>query len=280
MSNNFIFQLSYFLILIGTSSIFCQQKIQTLAPLHLSKEEILAIGNKIWFNESKMSIEKLTWWNKSESFASLGIGHFIWYPCHHETHYTQTFPALLNFLEKNGVKLPSWLQNKSNRCCPWKTREEFYKDINSRRMNELRSLLATTTLLQTQFIIQRTSKALELILKSTPQAEHAHIKKQFHRLASSATGLFAIIDYINFKGEGVNPDERHNGHGWGLLQILQSMKGTEQGMKAVAEFVQSAKNVLNNRVKFAPPESHESQFLHGWKKRVDGYMQELNVVKT
>jgi len=254
-----------------------QEQKAVLKSINLSKAEIMAIGNKIWLNESKMSVEKLAWWNKNEHFASLGIGHFIWYPCNEEVLCTQTFPALLVFLEQHGKKIPAWLNNKSNRCCPWKTREDFFKDFQSKRMNELRTLLASTVDLQTQFIIQRTSKALELILQSTPVNEHAHIKKQFKRVASSATGLYAIIDYINFKGEGVNPGERHNGKGWGLLQILQSMRGNELNMKAVAEFAQCAKKVLTQRVLNAPKNSHESQFLPGWKKRIDSYMHELKI---
>lgn len=267
------------LLILSVVSLFgAQQKTVSFKPINFSKAEIMAIGNRIWYFESKMSIEKLTWWNKNEPFASMGIGHFIWYPCNQEVHYTQTFPALLDFLESNGIKIPEWL-GKTNRCCPWKTREEFYKDINSSQMNELRNLLASTIELQTKFIIQRTSKALELILKSTQPKEHAHIKKQFQRVANNPTGLFAIIDYINFKGEGVNPEERHNGQGWGLLQVLQAMQGNEPGMKAVNEFVYCAKKILSKRVANAPKGSHDGQFLAGWKKRVNGYTQELKVNK-
>ncbi len=41
-----------------------------------------------------------------------------------------------------------------------------------------------------------------------------HIKKQFYRVAQSPIGLYVLIDYINFKGEGTNIRERYNGQGW------------------------------------------------------------------
>ena len=32
-----------------------------------------------------------------------------------------------------------------------------------------------------------------------------------------------LIDYVNFKGEGVLETERYRGRGWGLLQVLEGM---------------------------------------------------------
>ena len=29
-----------------------------------------------------------------------------------------------------------------------------------------------------------------------------------------------MIDYVNFKGDGLKPTERYKGEGWGLLQVL------------------------------------------------------------
>jgi len=46
----------------------------------VNRADSLAIGRKIWQNECAGTVEGLTSWNKGEDFASLGIGHFIWYP--------------------------------------------------------------------------------------------------------------------------------------------------------------------------------------------------------
>ncbi len=81
-------------------------------------------------------------------------------------------------------------------------------------------------------------------------------------------GKFALIDYVNFKGEGVNPDERYNGRGWGLLQVLEGM--SDQG-DAVHAFSKSAESALALRVQNAPPQRNEGRWLLGWKKRVTNY---------
>jgi len=46
----------------------------------LSRGDILKIGKRVWQNECNGTISGLTAWNQGEDFASLGIGHFIWYP--------------------------------------------------------------------------------------------------------------------------------------------------------------------------------------------------------
>ncbi len=260
--------------------VLCSEQIlrAVTSPIQFTSAQLQAIGNKIWHNECKNDIEKLTWWNNGESFASLGIGHFIWYPKDQKVNFTETFPDLLAFLEKKNKKLPAWLAKKSDRHCPWKTKKDFFKDFNSKRMVELRSFLASTIDLQTQFITQRMTHALDSILKTIPSGQKAKIKNQFYRLAGSPAGLFAIIDYINFKGEGINIKERYDGNGWGLLQVLQQMQGTQTGIEAVKEFATHAKLVLTQRVKNAPKDFPEGRFLAGWKKRIDGYIQELKIV--
>ncbi len=48
--------------------------------IRISKNDIQRIGHLIWKNECGGAIEGLTYWVKGEPCASLGIGHFIWYP--------------------------------------------------------------------------------------------------------------------------------------------------------------------------------------------------------
>ena len=88
-------------------------------------------------------------------------------------------------------------------------------------------------------------------------------------IAGTGAGTFALIDYVNFKGEGTKETERYRGEGWGLLQVLAGMRGTEGS--AVGDFAESAARVLSRRVQNAPAERHEERWLPGWKSRVRAY---------
>ena len=95
-----------------------------------------------------------------------------------------------------------------------------------------------------------------------------NVQRQFDRVASTAQGYYALVDYVNFKGEGTLPTERYHGQGWGLMQVLENMRGTQS---ALDEFTASAKTVLRRRVANSPPERGEARWLPGWLARVDGY---------
>ena len=94
------------------------------------------------------------------------------------------------------------------------------------------------------------------------------IKTRFQKLYSDPKGLYALIDYVNFKGEGVSPRERYKGQGWGLLQLLEEMK---DGTDLMASFCDAAKLVLARRVANSPPEKNEARWLSGWNARIDSY---------
>ena len=244
-------------------------------PIHcLSTQKIIvpsdqahAIGQRLWQNECNKTIAGLTSWNKGEAFASLGIGHFIWFPRNCVAPFTQTFPLLLTFFKKHNVTLPAWLATSSY--CPWQSREEFLAAADSARMNELRTLLRNTIDLQVLFIVERMQKALPAMVKNKSSKEQRHIKKQFYRVAQSPNGLYVLIDYINFKGEGTNSKEQYNGQGWGLLQVLERMR---DGQDALQEFAHAATAVLTMRVQNAPNKEIEQRFLPGWLNRVKTYV--------
>lgn len=238
-----------------------------LTRTNLSESEATAIGNKIWRNECGGRIAGLTSWNAGEDFPSLGIGHFIWYPKNAHDKFEESFPHLIAFLQSNGVNLPSWL--KADMRCPWNSRQEFLSDANGKEMTELRTMLTRTVPQQTKFIVLRLEGALPKVLENVPEASRAAIRSRFNRMmASGSAGKFALIDYVNFKGEGINPGERYNGHGWGLLQVLEGM--SDQG-DAVRSFSKSADSVLTLRVQNSPQERHEGKWLLGWKRRVADY---------
>ena len=66
-------------------------------------------------------------------------------------------------------------------------------------------------------------------------------------------GLYVLLDYINFKGEGTSETEAYQGQGWGLLQVLQAMPKVSSDQEIIADFVAAAKKVLEQRVKNSPP---------------------------
>ena len=111
-------------------------------------------------------------------------------------------------------------------------------------------------------------EALPKLLDAAPAPQRGKIRANFRRLASTGAGTFALIDYVNFKGEGTKPTERYQGEGWGLLQVLAGMASEGSAPKA---FGHSAAAVLERRVRNAPPERNEARWLPGWKSRVRAY---------
>lgn len=233
----------------------------------LSDAELDTVGRKVWQNECGGTRDGLTSWNTGEDFASLGIGHFIWFPRGVDAPFEESFPKLVRFFQSNGVKLPDWL--KPDMDCPWATRAEFQAAFRSEQMNELRDLLASTIRVQSRFLAQRLEQALPKISSEAPAAQRENVRRQFERMMSSGAGTFAMIDYVNFKGEGINPRERYKGEGWGLLQVLAAMDGSGPG--AAKEFSQSAAEVLTRRVRNSPAERNEARWLPGWLNRVRAY---------
>ena len=236
----------------------------------LSHADVQRIGKKIWQNECNGTISGLTSWNQGEDFASLGIGHFIWYPKGRRGPFEESFPKVVNFISKRGAKLPTLLLRDSEQPCPWNSRAEFFRAQHTVEMNQLRQFLSDTIDLQAEFLIARLEGALPKMLAEAMPAERVNVQQQFERLARTSQGCYALVDYVNFKGEGVLHTERYQGQGWGLLQVLESMHATSDAA-AVDEFSRAAKAILTRRVHNAPAEQHESRWLTGWIRRVNSY---------
>ena len=234
--------------------------------IKITDAEADRIGQKIWRNECAGTRDGLTSWNKGENFASLGIGHFIWYPAGPRGPFKESFPALKDYLRAQGVKLPGWLVKAG--VCPWPNRAAFMADFRSPRMEELRSLLASTVGEQARFAALRLEAALPQMLEAAPPREREKIQRNFYRVANAPGGLYALMDYVNFKGEGTSPTERYRGEGWGLLQVLAEMSDKEPPTLA---FCRSADRVLTRRVELSPPERGEKRWLPGWRNRVATY---------
>ena len=245
---------------------------QLVLPGDLAKK----IGQKIWLNETGGKPDAITAWSANEEFASLGIGHFIWFPVGKWLPFEESFPALLEFMRKKNVHLPAWLDQTQIPANPWTSRAEFRKNANSPQMKELRQFLLDTVAEQTQFMVARAQGAMEKILKTTPDGtEREHIVIQFTRVIRASENFYPLIDYINFKGEGTNPNEAAMNsetgrrQGWGLKQVLLKMNGDTSDPKAVrAEFADAAQFVLQQRVRNLPS---NRVFEVGWLRRIATY---------
>ncbi|WP_316229936.1 hypothetical protein [Bradyrhizobium sp. SZCCHNR1051] len=238
------------------------------------------IGRKIWLNEAGGRRDAITSWNAGEEFASLGIGHFIWYPSTAKPPYEEGFPGLIAFLRKGRTPLPAWLDKTPIPACPWTSRADFKRNFNSPQMRQLRQFLLDTIAEQTQFLVARAQGAMDKILANTPDsAEREHIVAQYSRVVRASNDLYPLIDYINFKGEGTNPSEtavdKETGQrqGWGLKQVLLKMNGTTTESKAVlAEYSDAVQVVLQQRVRNLPS---NRVWEAGWLRRAETYRRPI-----
>ena len=230
------------------------------AGLTISKAELDVVAEKIFKNEAGGKREDLVYWNTGEDFPSLGIGHFIWYKQGQRGRFEESFPQLVAYYRKHDIKLPRIVEENSY--SPWESREELFKlrSVGNKDIVELTNFLYNTKAIQVSFIFERLENSLEKMLEIADNPEN--VKKQFYRVAKSPNGLYPLIDYVNFKGEGTSRTETYNGDGWGLLQVLENMKGTGSD---------SAKFVLERRVKNSDPARNERKWLAGWLNRCNTY---------
>jgi hypothetical protein len=116
---------------------------------------------------------------------------------------------------------------------------------------------------------------LPKILAAAPASEKARIESNYHKVATTPQGTYALIDYVNFKGEGTLTTERYNGRGWGLLQVLGEMRDVPSGAAAASEFAAAAKRVLSRRITNSPPARGEKRWEEGWHNRCGTYARPL-----
>ena len=238
------------------------------------------VGRQVWYNESRGSIDGLTTWNAAEDFPSLGIGHWIWFKAGGHPLFEESFPRLLAFMREGGARPPPWLDRRPPPPCPWPSREAFYREFSSPRLAELRRFLADTVPLQTQYLVKRTQDAIPKMLATLPQPdERKRLIETFARVVRSSPDLYPLIDYVNFKGEGVSEKETSfdastgRREGWGTKHLLLEMKPTPEGAATLAEFSRAAKYVLDRRIRNHPA---SERWRVGWHRRCDTYTRPLS----
>jgi len=237
----------------------------------LTPYELNVIAEKIYQNETGGNSKFLMFWSTHEDFASLGIGHFIWYPQGEPQKFDQTFPAMIDYYIAKNVEIPQWLHHARKVGAPWKNRKAFESARNHKEFKQLENLLINTKALQTQFFFDRLHASIPEIITHVAPHYRKHIVNNYNALAATKGGWYPLIDYINFKGKGIKATERYNNQGWGMLQVLKNMRPVQKGPSALIEFSRVANMILERRVKNSPLIKNEKRWLSGWKKRTDSY---------
>ncbi|WP_309496290.1 hypothetical protein [Sulfurovum sp.] len=244
--------------------------------VQLTPKQANYIAQKVWQNEGAGKDKYLVWWNKGEDFASVGIGHFIWFSKGHTERFREVFPMVIAFMEKKNVSMPTWLNSQTS--LPWNSKEEFFeaKKSKSTQYMELFNFLKNTMPYQAEFMAQRLSAALPQMLESIDnENKRETITRRFNEVMHNSDGsvnergLYILLDYTNFKGEGTLKSERYNGQGWGLLQVLLNLDDKEINKQKA--FAQSASRMLSRRIKNSPPARGEERWRKGWNIRLETY---------
>ncbi len=246
------------------------------AELKLTDKQANQIAHKIWLNEGSGKRSKLVWWNKGEEFASVGIGHFIWFTADKPMWFWEAFPPMLRFITAHGAKPPPWLTPQTH--CIW-NHYSAWKDAKRHatpKMRELTAFMERTKGLQARFMLHRLNTAFPKILQyATAHHQGTIVARNYRRLlyrkngTVDPQGAYILIDYINFKGDGINKGERYQGKGWGLYQVLNRMNPADPN--PYHAFAVAGKWVLERLTHISPPARRLYRFKRGWFNRMDSY---------
>jgi len=207
------------------------------------------------------------------------LGRFIWFPKDHTERFREVFPMVVAFMQKKGVEIPVWLTPKTD--FPWQTKKVFFaaKKAKTKQYMELFHFLKQTMPYQAEFMADRLSKALPQMLESIKDERKKEIiQRRFYDVmhnkdgSVNERGLYVLLDYTNFKGEGTLKSERYKGEGWGLLQVLWNMNDKQSNR--LKSFAESASRMLSRRIKNSPPSRGEERWRRGWNVRLDTYWKE------
>ncbi len=270
-----------------------------LAAPKLSDAELLQVAEKVAKNEFEGDPNNIVMWNDGENFPSLGIGHYLWFPRDPktnkkiETPFEESFPQMIKFMAENGYptsKFPRILQynpltKKIADNSPWDSQALFKAAAKRGELDELRRFLHDPAVrrLQVKFQMSRLKRAADRMQLSLPPQEAIAVGAFTKNLLNSSRGTFAAIDYVNFKGDGENKNERYRGQGWGLQQVIMAAaqdmsppkKSETPEEMALRKFKEHSLILLEKRVSHAPSEDQSVKERHwfegAWSNRVNSY---------
>ncbi len=246
---------------------------QVRAPAaDLAAADVQWVAGRVFENECYDEKKCLIEWNDGEDFLSLGLGHFIWYPQGAPGIFEESFRAFLDYARKSGADLPAWLARDPFPPCPWATKAQFLAEQKGPLYQDLFAFLQMTRPLQAAYLVERAQESLKEAVDAAPEDQRLKISRILQQMSAHPQGLYALIDYVNFKGTGARIRERYQDQGWGLLQVVLMMPETESSQETLREFSNAAKEVLKRRVSLSPPARKEERWLPGWLRRADSYL--------
>jgi hypothetical protein len=155
----------------------------------------------------------------------------------------------------------------------------LYKDAYT--LFEIRHFLSNPLILQlqAQFVVEKTFLSLHRILAASHRessAEAQLLYRKIQLLLNSPEGVLSIVDYLNFKGEGLKPSERTplGTHPWGLKTVLEIMP-TSDLASANLHFAQAALCSLQRMAYHSGSADSKDQLQRyawlngGWKTRIE-----------
>jgi hypothetical protein len=260
--------------------------------LSLNQDLVENIGRKVLYNETHCQASALVHWNTGELFPSLGIGHAIWFPRNVNPGFQESFPNLMKFIRlrisaQGKMMIPAWLDMDVIGPAPWADKNEFDNPPIglAGKKEELQAFLSLPEVvrLQMAYLVYRLETGIYKILADTEwkgdMTGAQKIYDNFLALSSGAFGLRSMVDYTNFKGEGVRWIERtyFNKYQWGLKQVLLQMP--DQPTNLYMDFADAAQMMLERVVANVAPERQElaKKWLVGWTVRVNETYRDGNL---
>ncbi len=201
----------------------------------------------------------------ARGFLYLGASEAIWYPDipAGEKKFLEDWPTLRSELQKRGFSIPTLALGPS----PWRSGEELEADLanltkedsqiinpaertRKRELEELLTFLKREDVIKVEYtlLIDRLERALDpqsetYLFANLPPGKGAIMEKNFRELASlqdslgHPLGLYALVDYCNFKGEGIAAAEHYNTQAWGLSELLFEMEDLRSNRPLLEKYI-------------------------------------------
>ena len=166
-------------------------------------------------------------------------------------------------LQKRGFSIPTLALGPS----PWRSGEELEADLanltkedsqisdpaertRKRELEELLTFLKREDVIKVEYtlLIDRLERALDpqsetYLFANLPPGKGAIMEKNFRALASlqdsfgHPLGLYALVDYNSFKGEGIAAAEHYNTQAWGLSELLFEMEDLRSNRPLLEKYI-------------------------------------------
>jgi hypothetical protein len=192
----------------------------------------------------------LSW--DERGFAHVGLTGSIWYPKMPaaDQKFIGDWSSTRNYLLSHGFEIPKLGMSS----CPWNNNQGFQHDFDNLtksteeinnpdeiiRKNDLLNFISFLKKEDVRKVLyeldaDRLERALDpnseySMLKNLPPGKVEIINSNFYYVASvhdqcgNPLGIYALVDYCNFKGEGTAPTEHYNAQAWGLGRVLFEME--------------------------------------------------------